>query len=220
MLYEIVYTVGLCAELCLMDIFLTQVLCLQGVYYLIHSVHNWIIVDITLNEVVNSILDFNYILNSERNDLALQYVFALHIYHTIMYWRKFRLDDWLHHLLMLGIALPIGTLTNSRSLLGYGLFFTTGLPGAIDYFLLFLTRNNWLNRTIEKNINAWLNTWIRSPGCISHSTLILMLVSVKTIRYSLDWYMGILVSVLTCWNGQYFMRQVLENNIEVRQKLS
>ena len=43
-----------------------------------------------------------------------------------------------HHILMIGIALPIGWFVDSKSLLGYSLFFTTGLPGGIDYFLLFL----------------------------------------------------------------------------------
>ena len=198
---------------CILDRSLNYFTSLDGIYYLLHSLHNGVIIYLTGQEVFNTLTDFNYIRSSSKNMLALECVFALHLYHLAVYWRKFRMDDWLHHILMIGIALPIGWITNSKSLLGYSLFFTTGLPGGIDYALLFLNRNNWLNRNTEKAINAWLNTWIRSPGCISHATLTLMLISVDTIMFSYMWWYGIIAATLTFWNGQYFMRQIIENNI-------
>jgi hypothetical protein len=201
----------LCTTFCLIDRGLTKYTPLDGIYYLIHSLHNLAIVILTEDEVVKSLTDFNYVLDSPKNLLALEFVFALHIYHVILYWEKFRYDDWLHHILMIGIGLPIGWITDSNSLLGYSLFFTTGLPGGIDYFLLFLTRNFWISRETEKKVNAYLNTWIRSPGCISHATLSLLLISAKTATFSTDWFLGLIATVLTFWNGQYFMRQVVEN---------
>ena len=201
------------SSFCILDRALNYFTSLDGIYYLLHSLHNGVIIYLTGQEVINTLTDFNYILSSSKNMLALECVFALHLYHLVIYWRKFRMDDWLHHILMIGIALPIGWIANSKSLLGYSLFFTTGLPGGIDYALLFLNRNNWLNRNTEKAINAWLNTWIRSPGCISHATLTLMLISVDTIMFSYMWWYGIIAATLTFWNGQYFMRQIIENNI-------
>jgi hypothetical protein len=201
------------SSFCILDRALNHFTSLDGIYYLLHSLHNGVIIYLTGQEVINTLTDFNYILSSSKNMLALECVFALHLYHLVIYWRKFRMDDWLHHILMIGIALPIGWIANSKSLLGYSLFFTTGLPGGIDYALLFLNRNNWLNRNTEKAINAWLNTWIRSPGCISHATLTLMLISVDTIMFSYMWWYGIIAATLTFWNGQYFMRQIIENNI-------
>jgi hypothetical protein len=201
------------SSFCILDRSLNYFTSLDGIYYLLHSLHNGVIIYLTGQEVINTLTDFNYIRSSSKNMLALECVFALHLYHLAVYWRKFRMDDWLHHILMIGIALPIGWITNSKSLLGYSLFFTTGLPGGIDYALLFLNRNNWLNRNTEKAINAWLNTWIRSPGCISHATLTLMLISVDTIMFSYMWWYGIIAATLTFWNGQYFMRQIIENNI-------
>jgi hypothetical protein len=198
---------------CVTDRLLTNLTNLDGIYYLLHFIHNCLIVNLTYEEVYYTLTDFNYIQRSEKNILALQAVFALHFYHVVLYWRKFRLDDWLHHILMIGIALPIGWFADSKSLLGFGLFFTTGLPGGIDYALLFLTRNNWIDRGYEKKINAWLNTWIRSPGCISHVTLTLALISLNYKKYTLDWWLGIIAAILTFWNGQYFMRQVVENNV-------
>jgi hypothetical protein len=203
----------LCTTFCLLDKGLSKYTPLDGIYYLIHSLHNLAIVILTEDEVVKSLTDFNYVLSSPKNILALEFVFALHIYHVILYWEKFRYDDWLHHILMIGIGLPIGWISESNSLLGYSLFFTTGLPGGIDYFLLFLTRNYWISRETEKKVNAYLNTWIRSPGCISHATLSLLLISTKLTTFSTDWFLGVIALTLTFWNGQYFMRQVVENNI-------
>jgi hypothetical protein len=201
------------STLCLLDRTLSYFTALNGIYYLLHSLHNGVIIYLTGDEVINSLTDFKYVLSSPKNMLALECVFALHLYHLAIYWRNFRFDDWLHHILMIGIALPIGWLADSGSLLGYSLFFTTGLPGGIDYILLFLNRNNWINRNTEKVINAWLNTWIRSPGCISHATLTLMLISIKSSTFSYLWWYGIIAAFLTFWNGQYFMRQVIENNV-------
>lgn len=185
---------------------------LNGIYYLLHSIHNAIIVYLTGYEVYNSLTDFNYILTSSKNLLALEFVFALHIYHIAVYYKKFRFDDWLHHILMIGMALPIGWISKSNSLLGYSLFFTTGLPGGIDYFILFLNRNNLVTSGTEKSINSYLNVWVRSPGCVSHAVLTLLLISSTTSIFSFQWILGMIAASLTFWNGQYFMRQIVENN--------
>lgn len=219
MLSEITNISIIFSTFCAIDRVLSLNTKLDGIYYLLHFIHNSIIVYLTAEEVLYSLTDFNSIQESKKNLLALEYVFALHIYHLALYWRKFQMDDWLHHILMIGIALPIGWIVDSKSLLGYGLFFTTGLPGGIDYGLLFLTRNNILDKKYEKEMNAWLNTWIRSPGCISHATLTLTLISFNTTRFSLEWLLCLIASMLTFWNGQYFMRQIVENNVLSRKTL-
>lgn len=212
MILEIANIITIFSTFCLIDRALTRYTKLNGIYYLLHAIHNDVIVYLTAEEVLCSLTDFNYILTSKKNMLALEFVFALHFYHLALYWRKFQFDDWIHHILMIGIVLPIGWVVDSKSLLGYALFFTTGLPGSIDYVLLFLTRNNVLDKKYEKRINAYLNTWIRSPGCVSHATLTMVLVSVLYTMFSLDWWLCVIAASSTLWNGQYFMRQVVENN--------
>jgi len=180
----------------------------EGVYYAVHAVHNAMITASTAHEVWLTLTDFPAAQLSPVNTFAVQICFALHIYHIAKYYKKFRMDDWLHHGLMIGIALPVGTMLNGGSLLGYSLFFTTGLPGGIDYTLLFLTRNNWISRTIEKRINSELNVWIRSPGCISMAAFVL--VSNSMSHNSMLEKMGATsTALLNYWNGQYFMRQVV-----------
>ena len=144
---------------------------------------------------------------------AAMITFALHIYHIIWYFKRLRFDDWLHHILSVGIALPLSLATHAGTLLGHSLFYLTGLPGAIDYFLLFLNRNGIVNKLVEKKINSILNLWLRCPGCIAHSTLTLvgfnMLDESQLAPYSKN--VSIITAMIVFWNGIYFMNQVVVN---------
>tara|TARA_B100001287_G_C22637790_1_gene508505 strand:- start:843 stop:1316 length:474 start_codon:yes stop_codon:yes gene_type:complete len=147
------------------------------------------------------------------NYRAAMLTFGLHIYHTIWYFKKLRFDDWMHHILSVGIALPLSMATHAGCLLGHSLFYLSGLPGMIDYFLLFLTRNKIIKRIVEKSINSNLNLWLRCPGCIAHSTLTLvgfnMLEDHQLSAYGRN--TSIITAIIVFWNGIYFMNQVVVN---------
>ena len=90
------------------------------------------------------------------------------------------------------------------------LFFTTGLPGLIDYTLLFLQRNNIINKYFEKKVNTFLNLWIRAPGCIMNTMMIMMnIITNYNQLTNSELYSGIIMMSLVYWNGIYFMGQVL-----------
>ena len=204
---------------CGFDSFL-QYLQLEGRYYGVHALHNTLITASTASEVITTLTNFSSIHTHPTNYTALELCTALHLYHILYYFQKLRLDDWLHHILMIGIALPIGGILPAGTLLGYSLFFTTGLPGGIDYILLFLVRNNWLHRDTEKKANHALNVWIRSPGCASHAALVCAYVS--THQVSILYMLGALTTaILNYWNGQYFMQQVVYNagQLQLFQKI-
>lgn len=193
---------------CGLDILFTNAR-FDGVYYLIHALHNGMIVQNTFGDVWTTYTDFGSLEKYEPNYHAASLVFALHFYHIAMYYQKFRFDDWLHHITMIFMALPIGVYLPSSTLLGYSLFFTTGLPGGIDYFLLFLVRNGWLGRLQEKWMNHWLNVWIRSPGCASHAAItILYLGRIQSVGVQV---LSFIPGLLNYWNGQYFMEQVVSD---------
>ena len=123
---------------------------INGKYYLIHSLNNLYIIYLTIDDLYFSYADLsNYTLYPKNIDATI-ITFSLHFYHLIYYFNKLRFDDWLHHILMVIFALPLSLIVNGGCLIGHSLFFTTGLPGCIDYFMLFLVRNNWMNRIIEK----------------------------------------------------------------------
>ena len=144
---------------------------IQGKYYLFHFINNLFVTFYTYTNVLEAFYDlYNYSLYS-TNIHTIIITVSLHVYHVIVYYKKLRFDDWLHHILMIIIVIPISTYLNVGSLLGFGLFFITGLPGCIDYLLLFLVRNNIIDKMVEKKINTNINLWIRCPGCIMHSTM-------------------------------------------------
>jgi hypothetical protein len=188
----------------------------QGKYYLVHYLNNMVISYLTSFDVYHSIIDLHNFYKYPMNYNAITLTFALHFYHIIWYYKKLRFDDWLHHILMVCLALPLSLYIPCGSLLGYSLFFLTGLPGGIDYLLLFMTRNNYLNAITEKKINNYLNLWIRAPGCISHSTLSLVgyfiLKNNNVIRLTLfEFICFSFVNLSIFWNGIYFMNQVVIN---------
>lgn len=194
-----------------LDRFLTQI-GLQNPYYAVHALHNALIVWSSASDVWTTFTDVHSLHDRQPNDVAAILCFALHFYHIAIYRDRFRPDDWLHHGLMIGIALPLGLLLPSSTFLGFSLFFTTGLPGGIDYALLFGVRNGWVDRMTEKRVNRWLNVWIRSPGAVAQATL----VTAATLSApETHWLMraGCLIpAALNYWNGQYFMEQVVADH--------
>ena len=209
---------GCFASFCAVDRLMT-VADIQSPYYAIHAAHNIYIVFSTFGDVVSSLTDFGNIQYYDPNYKAAAAVAALHFYHMVLYRTKLRFDDWLHHILMILVALPIGVFTKSSTLLGYSLFFSTGLPGGIDYLLLFLNRNGLMQKSLEKRVNRWLNVWIRSPGCISHATLNVLYACMYAASATESWtfYLTLVPAALMFWNGQYFMQQVVAD--EERSRL-
>jgi hypothetical protein len=173
-------------------------------YYAVHVVHNLAITALTVGDVWASFTRFGAA--RPINWLAVYLCYALHLYHVIDYYPVFRFDDWLHHGLMIGVALPLGCSVPSGALLGCNLFFTTGLPGAISYALLFAERNAILDRPIVKRYNAATNLWLRAPGCVAHAALTVAL----ALTSGQNMFSSLLISGLTAWNGLYFMRQALQ----------
>jgi hypothetical protein len=177
----------------------------KGAYYATHAIHNSAVAFLTFPDVIHTFTQFNQIGEYPINYNAIALVFALHFYHIAMYFRNFKTDDWLHHILMIFVAMPIGLLVESGSLIGYSLFFTTGLPSILDYILLVGVRNGWLHPLTEKRVNHQLQLWLRAPGAVSHATLTVAYILTQGGGLGLIW----IPPFLTYWNGLYFADQVI-----------
>ena len=173
-------------------------------YYAVHVIHNLAIVALTAGDVMQSFTGtFTAV---TPNWLSILLCFALHGYHIRDYYTTLHRDDWLHHGLMIGVALPFSLLVDPTTLTGMNLFCTTGLPGAINYAALFAERNGWLTRSQEKAINVPVNVWLRAPGCVATATLIVV-AGLSGSGY--QQFIAFLIAALTAWNGLYFMQQVV-----------
>jgi hypothetical protein len=191
---------------------------IQKPYYLLHVLHNILIMYLTYTDVINTYTDFHTLDTYRVNYNVPALVVSFHMYHIVKYYTSLRYDDWIHHISMIGLAIPLGLLvTDTTTFMSYSLFWTTGFPGAISYFSLFLERNDLIQRQTEKKINTWMNVWVRSPGCIS--VFILTLVYFSSLERETTIYdiLKLIPSGLVYWNGQYFMEQAVKDyNIRYR----
>lgn len=180
-------------------------------YYFIHSINNAIVVYYALPALSFSVKNLYNFKEYTGGPECVILTFALHAYHIIEYFNKLTYYDYLHHGTMCFIALPLGICFNSGSLMDYSLFFLTGLPGAIDYMLLFLVRNEFIEKLTEKKINNFINLWIRCPGSISQVTMSAIVYSNNNIINDIEKYFVFITSILVFWNGIYFMNLVVSD---------
>lgn len=178
----------------------------QKPYYAVHVFHNAMVASLTAGDVWAALTDFNSIFVRPIAWNAVYLCTALHAYHIYRYWRTFHRDDWLHHGLMIGMALPLGCAARSGALMGMTLFFTTGLPGGINYALLFAERNGWITKEMEKAINVPVHQWLRGPGCIATAAF---MIAASQAGAWWERAAATLVAALTFWNGIYFTNQIV-----------
>ena len=173
-------------------------------WFFIHFVINVMITVLTFNDLLYCIEDSTgcYLETSSRESFyAMKLAVLLHIYHMIVFTEKLTDKDWVHHLSLCAVNLPALCIYN-RKLHSSGTFFLTGLPGAIDYFLLWCVKMKLLDPMIEKTAYVNISTWLRSPGCMFITFL------TKEFLISADSLFDkifILISIiLNFWNGQYY----------------
>jgi hypothetical protein len=187
-------------------------------YYGVHVIHNIGIMAFTSSDVWLSMTQFHHVKNLPITWEAIYLCYALHVYHTILYWRSFRLDDWIHHISMIAIALPLGCTVPAGPLMGFSLFFTTGLPGGVVYGLMFAERNGWITKAASRPWCKAVNLWIRSPGCCAHAALTWTSVLSAPAGTVSGWQflVSAVIGALHLWNGQYFLDEVIRaaNRIE------
>lgn len=186
------------------DLFLEWVLKFRGTYYIVHT-------------FVNLYILYNLYLDDLKTCIEITY--ALHLYHSGYYIRKFQIDDWLHHLIMLCVVLPIATFLlekyphQGHDIMIQSFFFMSGLPGAIEYSTLALHRNGYISRVVQKRWSVETNTWIRMPGCIIISTQ--MLQYFFEIEKMYNRFLVTFVAFLVMWNGIYFCRRSIESYYKI-----
>jgi hypothetical protein len=97
-------------------------------------------------------------------------IYAIHLYHIALF-RPLPWIDWVHHGLMVLFMLPLAYLVQPGPLLGNGGFWSSGLPGGLDYAMLVAVKLGYMRSIEEKRINSYIQTWIRAPGCLFQSGL-------------------------------------------------
>lgn len=175
-------------------------------WFILHTLANFITI---LYALPDTLYFFNNPVSldipSAESTQPIYIIMALHIHHMTGNY-KLNVIDWVHHLVMSTLLclpyLDISGIKFANALL----FFTSGLPGGIDYILMTLVSMGYLNSFTEKRLNTYLNVYIRSPG-------ILYLTFCMYANYTIGSYTNfpfiICTLIIMFWNAQYFMQIVV-----------
>ena len=179
-------------------------------WYLIHTICNFFILNHSFDDMIITFTNPRESFKSDNyNSRGLEIAIGLHLYHIIR--DAYILDyiEWCHHCISCFIMATIGFVCYHNPAFNCGLFFMCGLPGCIDYFLLFLVKINLFDKLTEKNVNVFLNNWIRCPG-------ILYSVSATNVGYMIGYIdmhplLYIISQFLVIFNAIFFAERVTLN---------
>ena len=170
-------------------------------WFLLHALSNYYITTHSYDDLLFCLKDPITCSNTEWNDNSKKCFYMctfLHLYHCLFF--KLTPDDILHHGMMLFICGPLAYI-NHKIPTTASLFFLSGLPGLIDYSLLWIFKCLEFNNHLQKYIYLIVNLLIRSPGC-------LILSYINMINYTFD---KIILSIILFWNAQYYLNQAFKS---------
>ena len=187
-----------------------------------HEVHHnarWFFIHFFVNLFITivSFNDLKYCLHNSHNCydtlidnnsmLGVRTAIVAHLYHCAFFFNKLNHHDWTHHIVMVGITGPLAIYFPTKQT-SCALWFMCGFPGMLDYGLLWLVKMNFINKKVEKFSYKYINTWIRSPGCLL--TCFLSLPQLMSPVYTNEYISAVISSLLAFWNGQYYMMLTCE----------
>jgi len=178
-----------------------------AIWYLIHSITNFIIVILTINPILEIFKDpIKQIKNPNPYYDSMTIIILLHLYHLLFF--KCNRDDIFHHLFFVGLGTFTIYVFNNGYFSALSHFFICGLPGGIDYFCQFLYKIGYIYKITRLRISMFLNVWIRSPGLCMVGTfaIINFIYSEKKIFNIIELLLQIIMSI---GNGQMYMRDVV-----------
>jgi len=139
-------------------------------------------------------------------------VFSVHTYH-VLFFKGLHWIDWLHHILMVAVGAPLLITGEVGPLMNFNNFWMCGVPGGIDYCMLFCVKSGWMEPLKEKRYNAIINVWMRAPFLVCTGTLVYLQGFVQPLddvpRYVR--YVRVFLMLLACWNALFFMERVVGN---------
>eukprot|EP01062_Namystynia_karyoxenos_P021956 TRINITY_DN18397_c0_g1_i1.p1 TRINITY_DN18397_c0_g1~~TRINITY_DN18397_c0_g1_i1.p1 ORF type:complete len:324 (+),score=87.55 TRINITY_DN18397_c0_g1_i1:91-1062(+) len=183
---------------------------LRSPYYAAHTVANALVCVMAAPDLAWVLSDPVAALSTQEADTwPIELCAALHFYHVFAY-TDLRFVDYLHHVLMVFICMPLFYAADYGPLQNYSMFFISGLPGGVDYALLALARSGRLRKLTEKKWNTSLNIWIRGPFLIG--SVVLSHVQIGLLRHQLtagQVWCRYACEGLVFWNAMYFTESVV-----------
>ena len=187
-------------------------------WFYVHSIINAFVMCYAYSDIklmYKNLDNIPYLKWTKNTEIVFTYSSLLHIYHSIFY--KLNKSDYFHHFLMVFICAPITYMTNSI-LTSFALFFLSGLPGFIDYMLLYCVKLNIIDTLTEKYAYMYLTTWIRNPGCTM--CVILAIFIMKHTYDKIRLYCLLISTMITFFNGNYYLMMTYFDYFSKLEKLN
>ena len=183
-------------------------------WFQLHTISNIFICYLIYSDITDVLFHPISSLNQHVDKDSVFTCITLHTYHCVMF-KLTPMDKFHHYLFVFFGAIPM-LLFWEGPFVQITMLFTCGLPGAIDYFSLCLVKHNYMLKLTQKNISALVNNYIRFPGTVIASTICYTGYMENEINYHpLSIAYGMF---LTYFNGAYFSKLAIENNIVHRIK--
>lgn len=188
------------------DFLLTKIIGKKARWFQLHAIINIIISIIIGKQTIKLLLSPSIpLLEYSDNDvMALQLVIGLHSYHIFIETLTL-IELWRHICFVVFGVLPILFIYNNEITSVY-LFAVCGLPGAIEYTLLTMVKNKQMTSLQQKNINSWINNYIRCPISLYAASLS-HINSIHTGNYNL---LDLYIIFLVFFNGTFFNKMAIE----------
>jgi len=181
-------------------------------YFALHVICNCWISLLCLPDLYHMVIDPIGALSQRvtTNHWPTCLVFSIHVYHMLAF-RGLQWIDWLHHILMVVIGAPLLITGEVGPLMNFNNFFMCGVPGGLDYAMLFAVKHGWMSPLQEKKYNSSVNVWIREPSLVCTATLGYLQIHLQPSMIGWLCFVRGFLCLLACWNGLFFMERVVGN---------
>jgi len=180
-------------------------------WFIIHAYCNFFIVYKCFPYIIDFFNDPISFLENNNELNIYYYALIPHIYHCIAF--NINKDDIFHHVIFVFFGSIIKYNLNVGKSLAFYLFFSTGLPGGIDYILLTLYKLDIITKYNRHTIAVFLNSWVRCPGLIFSNTLAIIFGLMSEYTFHCKLFNILLSLLIWSYNGLYYNYQVRDSYI-------
>jgi hypothetical protein len=180
-------------------------------WFALHVIANAWIALLTLPDVWFIVSDpITALKTKTTNHWPTSLVFSVHVYH-MLFFRNLYFIDWLHHLLMVVVGAPVLITGEQGPLMNFNHFFMCGIPGGLDYAMLFAVKHGWMSPLREKQYNSSINVWCRTPFLVITASFAYIQNFIQDGVPTWILVTRAFLMVLACWNALFFMERVVGN---------
>eukprot|EP01104_Vermistella_antarctica_P015620 TRINITY_DN5176_c0_g1_i1.p1 TRINITY_DN5176_c0_g1~~TRINITY_DN5176_c0_g1_i1.p1 ORF type:complete len:220 (-),score=47.34 TRINITY_DN5176_c0_g1_i1:99-758(-) len=201
-------------------LFVSPFLVPKSRYFALHATANAIAVVAAFPDMRRALLDepLNSFNGSSCSMVANSAICAIHLYHCVAF--ALRAEDIFHHLvftsILCGLAVPfkqVGGVANNL-----GCFFLSGLPGGVDYVLLVLVAQGYMEKMTQKLWCTRINVWMRGPSMAIYGFLGFHAWYLQR-DAELPFVILFIVTALHFYNGQFYSQQAVMSYATHKERL-